>query len=167
MQLFRVLVRLKVFQLAGIAALAIPINTFLATGSVSGTQGVMAAALVVGAGAASTTLWYFSRRYVGELALLPAGQAGQPQRLRISVLDFWGHREDTDVPLQALIPPLQHLPEAGRRAMLQEPLLPVDVEGDRQYFLSVRYGRLVDPAALHALLSGQLEGQQLRDNHET
>jgi hypothetical protein len=84
---------LKVFQLAGIAALAIPINTFLATGSVSGTQGVMAAALVVGAGAASTTLWYFSRRYVGELALLPAGQAGQPQRLRISVLDFWGHRE--------------------------------------------------------------------------
>ena len=27
---FRVLVRLKVFQLAGVAALAIPINTFLA-----------------------------------------------------------------------------------------------------------------------------------------
>ena len=30
--------RLKVFQLAGIAALAVPINTFLATGDVSGTQ---------------------------------------------------------------------------------------------------------------------------------
>jgi hypothetical protein len=84
---------MKVFQLAGIAALAVPINTFLATGSVAGTQVVMASALVVGAGAASSALWYYSRRYVGELALLFPHQPEQPPRLRISVLDFWGNRE--------------------------------------------------------------------------
>jgi hypothetical protein len=93
--------------------------------------------------------------------------AAGPQNNSVIAACYSPLLQDTDVPLQALIPPLQHLPEAGRRAMLQEPLLPVDVEGDRQYFLSVRYGRLVDPAALHALLRGQLEGQQLRDNHET
>ncbi|EFN57347.1 hypothetical protein CHLNCDRAFT_142712 [Chlorella variabilis] len=161
MQLFRLLVRMKVFQLVGIAALAVPINTFLATGHVASTQAVMASALVMGAGVASGALWFYSRRYVGELALLSGSQPGQPPRLRISVLDFWGKREDNDVALQALVPPLQHLPESARRAMLQEPLLPLDVEGDRQYFLSVRYGKVVDPAMLHALLTGQLEGQQL------
>ena len=56
-------------------------------------QVVMAAGLVVGAGVASTTLWYYSRRYLGELSLLPSGTAGQPPRLRFSVLDFWGNRE--------------------------------------------------------------------------
>ena len=66
------------------------------------------------------------------------------------------------MPLQSLVPPLQHLPEAARGAVLWEPLLPVDVEGDRQYFLSVRYGSVLDRAKLAALLSGQLEGQQLR-----
>ena len=84
--------RAKVFQLAGIAALAVPINTFLATGSLASTQAVMAGALVVGAGVASSTLWYYSRRYVGELALV-AKQPGQPPLVRLSVLDFWGNRE--------------------------------------------------------------------------
>ena len=53
----------------------------------------MAGALVVGAGAASAALWYYSRRYLGELALLPSEEAGQPPRVRLSVLDFWGNRE--------------------------------------------------------------------------
>lgn len=53
----------------------------------------MATGLVVGAGVASTTLWYYSRRYLGEMSLLPSSAAGQPPRLRLSVLDFWGNRE--------------------------------------------------------------------------
>ncbi|KAL4448002.1 hypothetical protein ABPG75_005221 [Micractinium tetrahymenae] len=165
MRLFRLLVRMKVFQLAGIAALAVPINTFLATGSVATTQAVMASALVVGAGVASGALWYYSRRYVGELALVP-GAAGAPPRVRLSVLDFWGNREDNDIPLGKLVPPLAQLPEAAANAALGDPLLPVDVEGDRQYFLSLRYGRVADPATLRALLRGQLEGQQLRADDE-
>lgn len=46
-------------------------------------------ALAGGALAASLALWYYSRRYVGEVALLP----GQPPAVRFSVLDFWGNRE--------------------------------------------------------------------------
>ena len=39
--------------------------------------------------AGSCCLWYYSRRYVGEMAvMLP-----DAQRVRFSVLDFWGNRE--------------------------------------------------------------------------
>jgi len=39
--------------------------------------------------AASYCLWYYSRRYVGEMALL----LPDLQVVRLSVLDFWGNRE--------------------------------------------------------------------------
>ena len=55
----------------------------------SGLQLGLAGALLVGAGVASTTLWYYSRRYVGELAL----HRGQPAVATLSVLDFWGNRQ--------------------------------------------------------------------------
>eukprot|EP00887_Chlorella_sp_A99_P004626 scaffold4.g4626.t1 len=185
MRLFRVLVRLKVFQLSGVAALA----------------AVVAAALVAGSGAASTALWFYSRRYVGELALLRArpasgggagaggagdagggsgiggagGGAADPSalRVRLSVLDFWGNREDNDVALDRLVPPLAGLPPGARGAAAAEPLMPLDVEGDRQYYLSavcrpllfysLRYGRMADAAVLQQLLAGELpEQRQLR-----
>ena len=54
----------------------------------------MATALVVGCAVTSVTLWYYSRRYVGELSLLRGGaRSGLPLRLCFSVLDFWGRRE--------------------------------------------------------------------------
>ena len=56
-------------------------------GSVSGIQMVMASSLILGCGFASTTLWWFSQRYIGELALVG------PHLLRFSVLDFWGNRQ--------------------------------------------------------------------------
>jgi hypothetical protein len=59
---------------------------------VSAIQAVIASALLVGSGVASTALWYYSRRYVGELALL-RDTAGRPTAARFSVLDFWGNRE--------------------------------------------------------------------------
>ena len=71
------------------------------------------------------------------------------------------------MPLQAVVPPLQNLPEAAQRVAVQEPLLPVDVEGDRQYFLSVRYGTVLDAPTLKALLTGRLEGQQLHAGTES
>ena len=66
-----------------------------AQGAVSGVQLVMATALVVGCAVTSVALWYYSRRYVGELSLLPArgARTGSPPRLCFSVLDFWGRRE--------------------------------------------------------------------------
>ena len=57
----------------------------------SGVQLVMASSLLVGCGVVSTALWFFSRRYLGEIAVLrPPGS--QPQ-LQFSTLDFWGNRE--------------------------------------------------------------------------
>jgi hypothetical protein len=64
--------------------------------SVSSIQTVMATALVLGCATASVTLWYFSRRYVGELALL-RGKPGCPSKLCFSVLDFWGNREVSNI----------------------------------------------------------------------
>jgi len=103
-RLFRLLVRFKVAQLTGIAALAVPITTVLSTGELSLLQGAVATSLLVGSGVASTTLWYYSRRYVGELSLLrattaaAAGGGGPPPRVRFSVLDFWGNREVSAAP---------------------------------------------------------------------
>ncbi len=48
---------------------------------------VMASSLILGCGFASTTLWWFSQRYIGELSLMG------PHLLRFSVLDFWGNRQ--------------------------------------------------------------------------
>ena len=60
-----------------------------AQGTVPALQLGVAGALLAGCGVASTTLWYYSRRYVGELALRP----DRPGRVTVSVLDFWGNRE--------------------------------------------------------------------------
>ena len=56
MRVFRLLVRAKVFQLAAVGAVAIPINTWLVSGQVGSLQAVMAGGLVIGCGVASTTL---------------------------------------------------------------------------------------------------------------
>jgi len=159
-----VLVRLKIFQLSGIAALAVPITTFLSHGDISPYQSVIAAALVTGSAAASTALWYFSRRYVGELALLiPTGEMqlketrspGQLPRVRFSVLDFWGNRENADFDVEDIVPPLEGLSPAAATMAASEPALPVHAIGDRKFILSLRYGHVIDGATLRALLEGQ------------
>lgn len=69
-------------------------------------------------------------------------------------------RQDNDIPLQALVPPLAALPEAAQRTALAEPLLPVDVEGDRQYFLRrARVGGR--PAGRGGAAGGRWMGQRL------
>ena len=62
-------------------------------GELSGLQVLMAGVVVVGSGVATTALWFFSQRYVGELAALPAAAPGGAERLCFSVLDFWGKRQ--------------------------------------------------------------------------
>ena len=96
-------------------------------GSVSSIQTVMATALVVGCATASVTLWYFSRRYVGELSLL-RGEPGRPSRLCFSVLNFWGNREvsniTSDVSVKAICQAgRQTNPAEGRARLPQQPVL--------------------------------------------
>ncbi|KAL4547201.1 hypothetical protein Ndes2526B_g07974 [Nannochloris sp. 'desiccata'] len=179
-QLFRILVRFKIAQLSGVAALAIPMATVLRGGEVSTTQAVVAGALLVGSGIVSTALWYYSRRYIGEVALLTKTQkksstspatatekattstaegptAAVPLKVRFSVLDFWGNREDVNIDLFDLVPPLRGLVPPVAAAVASEPFLPVTASGDRQYILSLRYGTIVDKEVLKALLDGSLE----------
>ena len=67
-------------------------------GSISSIQMVMATSLIIGCGVASTTLWWFSQRYVGELSVLV------PNKLCFSVLDFWGNRQvANDLPVSILV----------------------------------------------------------------
>ncbi len=62
----------------------------VAQGSLSVVQTAVAVSLLIGCGAASAALYFYSRRYVGQLQYLP--DAVEP-RLCFSVLDFWGHRQ--------------------------------------------------------------------------
>lgn len=181
-KLFRLLVRMKIFQLTGIAALAIPVSAFINTGEISHLQALIAGSLIVGSGVASTTLWYYSRRYVGELSLLrplttssnssillqdtsnknssSRSSNNTPKKVRFSVLDFWGNREDVDVPIEDLIPPLEGLQPGVANAVAAEPFLPVQASGDRQFIISLRYGQVVDKEGLKGLLEGKLLERQ-------
>ncbi|KAJ7568000.1 hypothetical protein O6H91_01G015100 [Diphasiastrum complanatum] len=152
MQPFRLIVRLKLFQLGGIAAFVIPLAEYSQQGSLS--LGTLAAALAVigGAGGASTALWYYSRRYVGELALLPP----YPSCIQISVLDFWGNREDLQYDLSQITPPLKDFSSAELERFAYQAFIPLDVIGGRQFILSLRYGILLDKDLLFALLRGTL-----------
>lgn len=147
MRMFRMLVRFKIFQLVGIAALAVPINTFLAEGSVSAIQMVMATSLIIGCGVASTTLWWFSQRYIGEMSLV------MPNRLCFSVLDFWGNRQDTLVSIDQLIPPMQRMSQKEKAELIHQTIFPLDVSADRQYLISLRHGILVDRPKLEEILT--------------
>jgi hypothetical protein len=80
-------------------------------------------ALCVGAGTASGALWYYSRRYVGELSVLGPGGA----RIRISTLDFWGNRSDVDVQRSDIKAPFPGLtPEQLREAMAAIHIVPLE-----------------------------------------
>ena len=67
---FRLLVRFKIFQLAGFGAAAAPLSAILNNDPLStGTAGAVAA-VVGGSVACSLALQYYASRYVGEMALL-------------------------------------------------------------------------------------------------
>lgn len=86
--LCRLLVRAKVFQLVGCSGIALAVAAVMTSPDAGSSDAAAAVALAVCCAAASYSLWYYSRRYVGELALLEGGKV-----VRFSVLDFWGNRE--------------------------------------------------------------------------
>lgn len=63
------------------------------------------------------------------------------------------------MPLGDFVPPLAGLPPAAVASAAGEPLLAVDVEGDRQYIISLRYGLIKDWPRLRALLEGRLHAE--------
>jgi hypothetical protein len=194
-----------VFQLLGCSGIALAVATVMAAPEASAADVGAALALAGSCGAASWSLWYYSRRYVGELALLRGGSA-----VRFSVLDFWGNRQvgrgcravgrggwlgrclgrplpswrlvvageaalagaaparrpqDVDVPLGSVRPMFKGVRQDEVRRVCSQTLFPVDVEGDRQYFLSARHGNVLERHHLMALLDGSLQ-QRLDEQRE-
>ncbi|GIL43372.1 hypothetical protein Vafri_1143 [Volvox africanus] len=139
MLLFRFVVRAKVFQLMGFLACAVFASVVLTTANPNPMDLAAVGALAVGCVVTSYCIWYYSGRYVGELSLL------LPERrvLRFSVLDFWGNREDNDVPMEQFVAPWQNRSVAEVRSQAQQALMPVEVVGDRQYYISVPHGHVL------------------------
>ena len=147
----RLLVRFKLTQLAGATSLCTLPFLSAPTEALPPLAQAGLGLLAGGAGATSLALFFFSRRYVGELALLP----GTPPLVRISSFGFWGERVDTTVPLAAVQRPFAGLTREERVRASRELLLPLDVVGQRQFVLSPRCGTVKDGAALDAFLSGR------------
>lgn len=153
MRPLRVMVRLKIFQLGGLAAFALPLAEYANEGQLSTGTVAAVTAVVGGAGAASAALWYYSRRYVGEMALVGPNL----NHIQLSVVDFWGSREDNKYDLKAIVPPLKGLSKSELEEAANQVLIPLDVVGERQFFLSLRHGRLLEKEILLALLHGHLD----------
>ena len=175
LQVFRLLVRAKVTQLAAAGAAAAPLVAWNTGHTLSGLETVGVGALCVGASAASGALWYYSRRYVGQLAVVQPGD-----RVCISTLDFWGRRSDLEVPRLDIKPPFPGLtPEQLKVAVALQPMVPLEgvsdgassggcatiglthhathhphpVLGQRQFIVFPRHGHVLHSAELARLLS--------------
>lgn len=62
--------------------------------------------------------------------------------------------QDNLVPLSHLVPPLQQLTAEGLRKAALQALTPVSVDGERQFYISLRYGIFVNKEALLEVLKG-------------
>ena len=69
--------------------------------------------------------------------------------------------QDTWVPLRELIAPFQGMHADSIAEAASKPLIPLDVAGDRQYYLSIRYGHLIDKLMLQRLLDGSLHPPEM------
>eukprot|EP00199_Chlamydomonas_sp_CCMP681_P003190 CAMPEP_0119105256 /NCGR_PEP_ID=MMETSP1180-20130426/3276_1 /TAXON_ID=3052 ORGANISM="Chlamydomonas cf sp, Strain CCMP681" /NCGR_SAMPLE_ID=MMETSP1180 /ASSEMBLY_ACC=CAM_ASM_000741 /LENGTH=170 /DNA_ID=CAMNT_0007090265 /DNA_START=252 /DNA_END=761 /DNA_ORIENTATION=+ len=109
-----------------------------------------AVAILVGCVVTSYCVWFYSGRFVGELSLL------LPERriARFSVLDFWGNRQDVDVPVERIEPPFKGHSVAEVRELAGSTLMPINVSGERQFYISVRHGKLLQKDALQKVCYG-------------
>lgn len=64
------------------------------------------------------------------------------------------------MPVGLLVPPMKGLAGEGLKEVSRQTLIPVDVEGDRQYFISLRFGQVPEKQAFLQLLQGKHECQQ-------
>ena len=68
--------------------------------------------------------------------------------------------QDNVVPLSDVVPPLRGLDSEGLAEVAKQPLLPVQVLGDRQYYVSLRHGILVDKKTLFGIMKGETKAQE-------
>ena len=172
---FRTLVRFKIFQLAGVGAVSAPLSAALNNDPMSTTTMTAVAAVVGGSAACSFALQYYASRYVGELALLRgAPSAREPidaakkddcLLVRVSTMNFWGKRSDTDVRVSQITPPFAGLSRQAYADLASNLFVPLDVASRyfgrgggavaKQHVLSLRHGALKDKKRLFQLLTGE------------
>ena len=173
----RLAVRLKVFHLLAAASAAGPAATLAGGGTVPPLDAALAATLAASAGGAAAALAWLSRRYVGEISTDSSRKA-----VTISTLGFWGERVDAEFPASAVIPAVARAGGQSSSSSISSPsekndddpatttttttaasadalvaarpLLAFDVEGDRQFLVSLRFSALCDREAMLRLLSG-------------
>ncbi|WIA18890.1 hypothetical protein OEZ85_003562 [Tetradesmus obliquus] len=148
----RFLVRGKIFQLLGGGGIAFVIGS--ATMSGAGWGDMLAlTGLAGGMVAGSYCLWYYSRRYVGEMSLL----LPERRHVRFSVLDFWGNREDNDVPLEAIQTFAGVRPKEVSHITSQL-LFPLTITGDRQYYFNnIHESHILEPEIFFSILRGEFD----------
>lgn len=63
--------------------------------------------------------------------------------------------QDTLVDISRILPPLKDISQTSRAELAELPVIPLDVEADRQYLISLRHGIFVDKTKLFQLLEGK------------
>ncbi len=63
--------------------------------------------------------------------------------------------------LDRLIPPFRGASDVELGYLAGQTLLPIDVEGDRQYFVSIPHGRIMQKELLLRVLKGELDDKRL------
>ena len=63
--------------------------------------------------------------------------------------------QDTLVDISRILPPLKDISQTSRAELAELPVIPLDVEADRQYLISLRHGIFVDKTKLFLLLEGK------------
>ncbi|GAX85224.1 hypothetical protein CEUSTIGMA_g12644.t1 [Chlamydomonas eustigma] len=152
MLVFRFMVRMKIFQLAGVLTVATLFSLVLTADDPHPREVASALAVAVGCIATSYCVWYYSGRYVGELSLL----LPEKNSLCFSVLDFWGSRQDDVVPLSQFEAPFKNRSISEVKAMIQPVLMPVKIKGGQEYYISMGHGHVLQEKVLLNILYGKL-----------
>ena len=63
--------------------------------------------------------------------------------------------QDSIVPIERMVPPLKYCTKEELHNLAEQPMIPLNVEGDRQYLISLRHGLLVDKQRLFQILEGK------------
>ena len=88
---------------------------------------------------------------------VPKHSVSREQEQPVEVVDELGVEklQDNIVSVSEVVPPLRGLDGAALKEIANQALIPVQVDGDRQYYISLRHGILVEKHALFQLMSGK------------
>jgi len=160
------LVRLKLLQLSGAASIVLPVALVMNGAELSTFEMLGLGALAGGTAGASGSLWYFSNRYIGQISM----NASKPDQVLFSTMDFWGNRQDEDIAIRDIEPPLRDMSRAQMAHVAAQPFMHLNVLNKRQFYISMRHGDIRDRELLLKILqgpTGEEEGHKHTDSTDS